>query len=375
MKKIISVLLAALMIVSVLPFAAFAAEPAKKQVRFIVDDDLIWGIDFSDVIRDKTTVNKGKIVLDNPGDTDTEWSGIWDYVEFDEDCVAHFFYYSDGEKVYDCLYLGVYNWTAEVRAVDGYLFDDAASYSFSIEDVYESLDAETFRLGHYPLVEVTKTDGDVVKEMEFCFAPTDGEDDCALLPLTVDMNKEIEMTVNLLGTLQSTFSLVPVKYDGKGTLTVSVRDHDGSEGVALHFAEIRVGENYRKFYSFEFYVPQGLFRYKNLESEGFVTDNYTDLEIWNMPIWSIVNVQVPNWLVKIGDAILKFIPAPVRALFNLLAVFVVYPFPFSRIYRAARNSFAAYGIDLDAIAKESIFSGRFFAGIGTVLKNLFNGSL
>lgn len=376
-RTILAVCLSALMLLDVLPVAAFAAEPAEKQVRFIVGVDDLLGIDFSGLIRDKSTISKGKIVLDNPGDTDEDWEGVWNFVEIDEAGVARFFYWTDdGEKVYSSIPLGVYNWEAEVRAVNGYLFDDVASYSFSLEDVYASSGMETFWVDNHPLVEVTKCDGDIVREMEFNFAPTDDAyDDRDILPLTVDMDKEITLTVYLIGSIQCTYSLVPVRYDGKGTLTVSVRNSDGSEGVALHHAEIRSGDAYVKLYSFDFAVPHGLFRYKNMVSEGFWTTEYTDIELWGMPVWTIVDIHMPNLLVRFAEAIQKLIPSSMRKLFYMALIPVVFPFPITRIYRALRNSFAAYGLDLDTMAKDAIRSGRLMQAIAGMWMDLFKESL
>ena len=371
MKKIISVILAALMLFSVLPLAAFAADSAEQQVRFIVGVDEIIGIDFSGMIRDTSTINKGKIVLDNPGDTDEEWDGIWDFVEIDEDGVALFFYWTDdGEKAYDSIPLGIYHWEAEVRAVDGYLFDDVASYVFTTEDVYDNSDEETFWVSNHPMIEVTKCDGDVVQEMEFNFAPMDADDNRKILPLSVDMEKEITLTVHLLGSLQCKYSLVPVQYDGQGTLTVSVRNSDGSEGVALHHAEIRSGDDYIKYYSFDFLVPYGLFRYRDMESEGFWTTEYTDIELRGMPVWTIVDIHMPNLLTRVAEAIQKLIPSSMRTLFYMALIPLLFPFPITRLYRAFRSSFAAYGIDLDAMVKEAIRSGRLMEVLADYLKTL-----
>lgn len=357
------------MLLAVLPSVAFAAEDTEKQVRFITDIEGLWGIDFSGVIQDEITINKGKIVLDNPGDTDEDREGILDFVEIDENGVARFFSMAnDGEKVYDYIPLGIYTWEAELRAVNGNLFDDVASYVFSLKDVYESLGAETFWVDNHPLVKVTKKDGDVVKEMEFCFAPAES----SILPLTVDMDKEIGLTAYLYGGIQCTFTLVPVKYDN-GVLTVSVRNKDGSEGAALHEGVVVAdGVNYGSFYSFDFVVPHGLFRYKNMVSEGFWTSEYTNSEIWGIPVQEIVNIRMPKMLMRIAEVVYKAVPTSMYTLFLLTLIPVIYPFPITRVYRAVRKSFAAYGIDLGEMAKDSILSGRLKDAIADMLQNLFN---
>ena len=125
MKKTISVLLAALMLLSVIPFAVSAAEETEQKVQFITSIDELWGIDFSAVIRDKTTINKGRIVLDNKGDTDTASEAVWFDVEIDENGEASFLWYDeDGEKNITYIPLGIYDWEVEIRAVNGNLFDD-----------------------------------------------------------------------------------------------------------------------------------------------------------------------------------------------------------------------------------------------------------
>ncbi|MBQ7546012.1 MAG: hypothetical protein IJT41_03480 [Clostridia bacterium] len=359
MKKMTSVFLAVLMLLSVLPFAAFAAQPEEKQVRFLVNGDEFWGIDFSDVIRDKATINKGKVALYDLDETNEDTEAIWDFVEIDDTGIARFFYWVDSEKIYDWISLGIYDRTVELRAENGNLFDDVASYSFSIEDVYESIGTETFWVNNYhPIVEVTKCDGDLVKEMEFCFAICDAN----LLPLTVDMDKEIELTAYFSGTSLCTYRLIPVRYDGNGTLTVCVRNTDGSEGAPLHNAEIFASEAAQSYsqtlYSFSFWFQHGLFRYKDMVSEGFGTEFYTDSDVRSLPVQTIVSLRVPTWMGIAGTA-LKIIPASMHPLFYAALIPVIYPFPVTRIYRALKKSLAAYGMDTHAVIREAILSGRF----------------
>ena len=368
MKKTISVFLAVLMLLSIIPFAVSAADDSDKQVKFITNVDGIQEIDFSAVIRDKATINKGRIVLDNKGDTDTDPEAVWFDVEIDETGLARFFWNDEtGEKYYTYIPLSIYDWEVEIRAVYGNLFDDVESYSFSVTDVYTSTGTETFWASNHPLVEVTKCDGDLVKEMEFCFAPADGP----LLPLTVDMEKEIDLTVSFRNTEIRTYTLVPVKYDGEGTLTVSVRNTDGSEGVALHDAKFYIGERSLSLYSFSFLVPHGLFRYNDMESEGFFTTDYTEDEIWNMPVQTVMNIQTSERTEKILDTVLKFIPSTLRYLYALMLIPVLFPFPVTRLYRAIRTSLAAYGYDLDGMVKDAVRSGKVKDVLVSFLRNLF----
>ena len=212
----------------------------------------------------------------------------------------------------------------------------------------------------------TKCDGDLVKEIEFCFAPADG----ALLPLTVDMEKEIDLWVSLGSMCICTYTLVPIKYD-EGTLTVSVRNTDGSEGVALHEAKVYAEGYSSSLYNFSFLVPYGLFRYNDMVSEGFFTTNYTDDEIWNMPVQTIMNIRVPKLVEKILNTVYKYVPSSLKHLFALTLIPVVFPFPITRLYRAIRTSFAAYGYDLDAMAKEAIRSGEIKDVIVDWIKGIF----
>ena len=358
MKKTISVLLAVLMLLTVIPFGASAAEDTGSNIRFIVEGNCLWAIDFSGMIRDLASVNKGEIKLHRTDDpTLTEEYTFWDYVEFDEKGVAWFYHDADTKeenKAY--IFLSDVNWEMTLLPKEGNLFDDVAAYSFTSLDVYKSLgEGTTFTLT-CPDIEATKIEGGLVKQLELDFwFEDDNYPSIPYLPVTVDMDKEITLTVSIMETIEADYTLVPIAYDDNGKLTVSVHNSDGTEGVALINARMGTDDIYRNVNAFSVFIPEGLFRIIDTDVVSCEIESGFMYGIRNLPEKNIFRVNTSNPILRIAAGIYTRITSePLRKLF-ILAIFpLIVPFPVIRILRAVLDVFRSNGITIRSLTGDNI---------------------
>ena len=229
MKKALSVLLAALMLAGVMPLAAFAAGAAKPAVRFILKDGALEALDFSDLIQDADTINIGLLELINVNDsTDEDSTGFVRWAQFDKaepgraviGAIA-----PSGDFVSVPLTLGAYNYTYSLRPKTGKLYDDVASYSFTVKNVYDSTKAKLsiMSLQEQPTAAVTKITGKLVKEITFDF----NKENADFLPDTVDLDRVITLGVFFSG-VERTYTVQPIRFEDS-VLTVMLLDDVLSE--------------------------------------------------------------------------------------------------------------------------------------------------
>ncbi|MBQ7541790.1 MAG: hypothetical protein IJT44_05815 [Clostridia bacterium] len=281
MKRILNVLLAAILMLSVIPFPAFAAKEARPAVRFITKEDRLLAVDFSGMIRDRATITEKTMTVTFSGVGESGWCCL---AEFDDEGFVCFGYPTvDAAFAPDAIYLGALDYSYTLYAEGGKLFDDVASYTFSVRDIFDRMknDLEIMHLP-YPTVTVSKADGGLVKELTLDF----GAD---FLPDSVDTEKAITLTARY-DEVKCTFTAKPVRF-ADGVLTVRLFDANGQEGVALHNLKVIAADgapDYQYIWTFTFDFPCGMFRYGN--ANGSLISNVDETlyyfadEIENIPI-------------------------------------------------------------------------------------------
>ena len=175
-KRWFALCLALLTVLSALTVTVSAEDAAEQKVRFITEDYSLYAIDFSGLIEDLSTVNTGALYLK----IGPEWDA-WAYAEFDPEQPG---VVRLGERNND---EGAFNetpWyihysiveTFTLTAEEGDLFDGVASYSFTTQDVYDSMTGDlTAELPCCWEFAVGEKDGDLVKTMTIRFFREDEE--------------------------------------------------------------------------------------------------------------------------------------------------------------------------------------------------------
>ena len=348
-KRWFALCLALLTVLSAMTVTVSAKDTAEQKARFIMEDYSLYAIDLSGLIEDLSTVNTGALYLK----IGPEWDA-WTYAEFDPEQPG---VVRLGERNND---EGAFNetpWyihysiveTFTLSAEEGDLFDGVASYSFTTQDVYDSMTGDlTAELPCCWEFAVGEKDGDVVKTMTIRFFREDEE---TLLD-TVDTDKEIRLIAHIPGA-DVEFRAVPVSY-ADGILTVALYDGDKA-GVPLHGAVFMIdGKTIYAddLYAFTFIVPEGLF--KGGDSILSEQDIYwvPESDIMNLPTYRFMDLRVPAWLYRLseklpGGRIGQMLVGLLEKLARPVVLFMI-----PRAVRTLKKSYDAYGLDFRAKLRE-----------------------
>ena len=358
-KKWIAVCLAVVMAFSAATVCASAQDVTEQPTsRFRVSGarltvSRLTAIDLSDQIRDLSTINTGTLIIED------EEPCLWATAEFDPQqpgVVLLGGRNEEGDFYTSDIELTSINYTFTLSAAEGYLYDDVASYSFTVQDILDDQSGteQTLRLVRADIA-VGEKDGDLVKTLTMNFNPEWTHS--VLLPCTVDLDKEINLTVQLFSSTFS-FRAVPVSFRD-GVLTVALYNGDQA-GVALHGLVASVNEDTDYFSndcSFGFYIPNDMFRFGENYSVGAQERWYSSDEIEGLPLRSVYNLRLPEWLLrlnaKLGDHDLLY--AVIQEL--LIPLFL------PRFVRMILKSCKDYGIDFgEELRSEWNWYRRLFSG-------------
>lgn len=230
LKKLTAVFLNLIMLICLLMNPASAADGAGAAGPvFILFRDQLMGVDLSGVICDVATINTDILKLvDADGNVaracfDPEKPGV---VKFGGGDDRSFYDYTI--RTY-----GVnYTFSLYPPEEGEVLYDDVASYTFSMRDVFDTTDTTEIELCK-PTVTVTECEGETVRTMtlDFSFAQTSAP----MFLDSVDLSQTLPFSVRYAADTLAEITLQPTAYDAEtGVLTVSVRDGKGQEGVQLH---------------------------------------------------------------------------------------------------------------------------------------------
>ena len=348
MKKALSVLLAAFMLLGVVPFAAFATDDTAPAARFILKECMLEAVDLSAFIESDATINKGLLKLVNytlAEAAEAENDQNRSYAKFDpqEPGVFYVGFLADDDVFEaDPLSLEAYNYTFTVQALTGNLYDDVKTFSFTVKDVFDGISGEQQIMQlPSPKASVSKLDGNQVKEIAFDFR----SDVADFLPNTVDLSKVITLAVRSFG-VEFYVTAMPVRY-ANGILTTLLLDEDGKEGVPLHNLEIASidGNSAGYAWTFTFSFPSGILCYNDQLSSQQVSFRFFGESIEGIPIQTALNIKLPRWLKKLDNKP-SISDRTATFLVTIMIPFIA-PFPISRMMTAIRKSLSTYGLDSD----------------------------
>ncbi len=377
-KRWFALCLALVTVFSAMTVSAAAEDAAEQPAsRFLTDRYGLYAIDLSDKIRDFSTVNDGLLSLQNEerfiymaAKFVPQYPGVVVLGWYDED---------DGFTEEPMRFYGT-DYTFTLSADEGNLFDDVASFSFTVKEVFDSAvdDMKVHLL--FPSITVGEMDGDLVKTLIMNVRPDWTE--CDSLLESVDMTKEVKLTVDYYGA-RNDLRAVPVSFDrDSGDLTLALYNGDQA-GVALHYLNISFNDTDITLYGdpdFDFLIPEGLFIFSgSVVNEEMLYDGAT---IENMPMLSVLDFHLSErtlgFLRKIGSSKLvqnlsqnalvrKILASKVgRILLAGPVLMFISPLLF-RLIRVVRKSYIMYGFDFDALLREELRSGSWL----NTLRSLF----
>lgn len=223
-----------------------------------------------------------------------------------------------------------------------------------------------------PVINVAEKDGDLVTKLTMDFDwyksipvffssdsfDTDAEEEAdPVPPAAVDMDKEIELQVQLIG-IALTFRAVPVDYSD-GVLTVELYDGD-QKGVPLHGIQWRLtisGQTTSydmELTSFTFTLPEGMFSDDDGAVNAETAYRYSSAEIGGIPYIDLATIKVPGFL----ENIKVWKPLANVAGKTVVSILVIIHIP--DIVRGFKQSYGAYGLD---------FYKLFFTGFSNAIRD------